>query len=180
MSVLLPLLQLLLLLLTHSVARPPHLSLSSLMQDAVSDLIESRWCVSAAYGVYPNLTVSVLNRDRGTSVDGPVTEIAGWADFAPPGSPVGELTVHLQGVPVAAPYWITSLGPENANNGGLYDWAVVTDPFQMNLFVLARNVTYFYANYNASVYTMLLNEGFNGPLNSPVPTNQIGCPPWPV
>jgi len=41
--------------------------------------------------------------------------------------------------------------------------------------VLARNVTQFNNVYNASIYAELLNLGFNGPLNSPIPTIHDGC-----
>ena len=150
-----------------------------MFSDFTSDLIESHFCITADYGVFPNFTISVENRDRKQSVAGPESLILGWAAQDDPSKEAGELTVHLQGVPVAAPYTIVALGPENDYNGGLYDWAVVTDPFQLGLFVLARNVTQFYAIYNASVYTMLLNMGFDTGLNNPVPVQQLGCTYWP-
>ena len=49
----------------------------------------------------------------------------------------GALTVHLQGVPVAAPYTVALLGPPTFN-GNQYQFAIVTDPFGLSLFVLAR------------------------------------------
>ena len=144
--------------------------------DALSDLIESRWCVTADYGVYPNITVSVLNRDRGTGPDGQENQISGWAAFTP--NQPGELTVHLGGVPVPAPYWVVDLGPLDPETG-LYSYAVVTDPFEASLFVLARNVSTFYSSgLNQSLYTTLINEGFDTVLNKPVPTNQLGCTYW--
>ncbi len=118
--------------------------------------------------------MSVTNKDRGGSVTGPVHSILGWAAQDNPNTAPGELSVHLQGVPVAAPYWVVALGPEHDNK---YDWAVVSDPTELSLFVLTRNVTRFNALYNASVYAMLLNEGFNTPINTPIATIQDGCPP---
>jgi lipocalin len=148
-----------------------------MFSDALSDTIESRYCVTADYGVFPNITVSVLNRDRAQSVSGPENQIAGWASIDPKAP--GELTVHLGGVPVPAPYWVVDLGPVDPLTG-LYTYAVVTDPFQASLFVLARNVTYFYSSgLNQSLYTTLINEGFDTIINKPVPTNQIGCTYWP-
>jgi hypothetical protein len=54
-------------------------------------------------------------------------------------------------------------------------YAIVSDPFEAFLFVLARNVTQFNAVYNASVYAELMNLGFDGPLNSPISTIHDGC-----
>ena len=145
--------------------------------DAATAFIESRYCVTADYGVFPNITVSVLNRDRGQSVSGPESQIAGWASID--AKHPGELTVHLGGVPVAAPYWVVDLGPVDPETG-LYSYSVVTDPFQASLFVLARNVSTFYSSgLNQTLYTTLLNMGFNTFINSPQPTDQIGCTYWP-
>ena len=84
--------------------------------------------------------------------------------------------MFLQGVPVGAPYWIFTLGNVTDDK---YEYAVVSDPLQLTLFVLARNVTTWYAKYNSSVYATLLAEGFNNFINTPVPTNQLGCTYWP-
>ena len=123
--------------------------------DLASSLIESRFCVTADYGVFPNITVSVRNEERTNSPTGPFKQILGYATFTP--NQPGELSVYLQGVPVPAPYWVVGLGPANPSNGNLYDYAIVSDPFEAFLFVLARNITQFNAVYNASVYTELLN-----------------------
>jgi len=139
--------------------------------DLASSLIESRFCVTADYGVFPNITVSVRNEERVNSVDGAYKQILGFATFTPDAP--GELSVYLQGVPVPAPYWVLSLGPESPE--GLYDYAIVSDPFDAFLFVLTRNVTRFYNLYNASVYPQLLALGFDTPLNMPVPTIHDGC-----
>ena len=138
--------------------------------DLASSLIESRFCVTADYGVFPNITVSVRNEERVGSATGDFKQILGFATFTP-GAP-GELSVYLQGVPVPAPYWVLELGPVSS---GFYDYAIVSDPFEAFLFVLARNITHFNAKYNASVYAQLLNLGFNTPLNTPIPTVHDGC-----
>jgi lipocalin len=143
--------------------------------DLASSLIETRFCVTADYGVFPNVTVSVQNRERTGSIGGPEKEILGYATLTK-GAP-GELDVYLQGVPVPAPYWVIGLGP--VNDDGFYDYSIVSDPFEAFLFVLARNVTTFYNVYNSSVYTELLNMGFNTGLNNPVSTFQDGCTYWP-
>jgi hypothetical protein len=65
------------------------------------------------------------------------------------------------------------LGPTNPN--GQYDWAVVSDQDAISLFVLARNVTEFVTNYQASVLNRLNGLGFNQFWNTPIPTLQTGC-----
>lgn len=87
-----------------------------------------------------------------------------------------ELTVHLQGVPVGAPYWIVGLGQPTYGKEGLYEWAVVSDPLQVSLFVLARNVTQYNMYWNETVFELLDAEGFTGLLDSPEQTIQDGCP----
>jgi lipocalin len=63
--------------------------------------IETKWCVQADYGLNPNGTVSVWNRERQDSVTGPVKQILGWADRSDPVKAPAELNVYLQGVPVS-------------------------------------------------------------------------------
>jgi lipocalin len=70
----------------------------------------------------------------------------------------GELTVHLNGVPHDAPYWVYNLGPEY---DGFYDWAIVSDPLKLSLFVLARDVEYYYAEYDSEVLEILESYGFD-------------------
>lgn len=129
------------------------------------------FCDTADYGLNTNNTISVLNRERQYSVDGPERVINGWAAATDARQP-GQLTVHLQTVGLGAPYWIYELGPLVDN---MYDYSVVSDPLRLTLFVLARNVSRFYSYYNASVYNMLLGMGFNGFLNTPLLTIQFGC-----
>jgi lipocalin len=135
------------------------------------------YCDTADYGLYPNGTISVWNRERQYSVDGPVREIFGWASGDGNGSG-GQLTVHLEGTGnFGAPYWIYELGPATYN-GSLYEYSIVSDPFKFTLFVLARNVSEFYARWNANVTATLTRLGFTNPLNSPLTTVQVGCVPF--
>ena len=132
------------------------------------------YCDTADYGLFPNGTISVLNRERQYGVDGPEREIFGWAaESAEP----GQLTVHLQTTGFGAPYWIYELGPQTYNNS-LYEYSIVSDPFKATLFVLARNVSEFYDRWNANVTASLSALGFTGFFNSPLMTNQIGCTYW--
>jgi lipocalin len=134
------------------------------------------YCDTADYGLWPNGTISVLNRERQYGVDGPEREIYGWA--AAEGNASGQLTVHLQNTGnFGAPYWIYELGPTGAADG-LYRYSIVSDPLKATLFVLARNVSEFYAVWNATVWGLLMNLGFTGLLNYPLETVQDGCTYW--
>jgi lipocalin len=73
----------------------------------------------------------------------------------------GELIVHLQTVNFGAPYWVFQLGPENYGPDGQYAYSIVSDPFKATLFVLARNVTDFYALYEKDVDAFLAENGWN-------------------
>jgi lipocalin len=116
-------------------------------------------CVTADYTLVPNANVSILNSQY--SMFNELEQYVGYAyyknevnsKFNP-----GELTVHLEGVPYDAPYSVVNLGPEVS---GLYDWAIVTDPAKLSLFVLTRDVERFYSNYNIEVLSLLDDYGFD-------------------
>lgn len=148
-----------------------------------SDLIveatfeNASYCDTADYGLWPNGTISVLNRERQYGVDGPEREIFGWA-AEDSGNSSGQLTVHLQNTGnFGAPYWIYELGPVGQADG-LYRYSIVSDPLKATLFVLARNVSEFYSVWNATVWTLLEGLGFTGLLNYPLLTVQEGCTYW--
>ena len=134
------------------------------------------YCVTADYGLYPNNTVSVLNRERQYNVSGPVRRVLGWADVANTSQP-GELTVHLQTTDFPAPYWVYELGPATYN-GSLYEYSVVSDPLKFTLFVLARNLTTFFAEWSSGVLERLKANGYTDFWNTPVLTVQDGCSYW--
>ena len=73
---------------------------------------------------------------------------------------------------------IILLGPPTFGEFGLYEWAVVSDPFELSLFVLARDVKTFFTRYNATVFSELERIGFNRLLNHPRQTVQDGCAPY--
>lgn len=133
------------------------------------------FCVGAVYGINSNGTVSVHNRARIGSVSGPLSEIYG---YAVPTSTPGYLTVYLQGVPVGAPYIIFALGPETYGSDGQYQWALVSDSFNLSLFVLARNATDYMNRYDAGVQKILAANNFTNFLNKPTLTVQQGCVPY--
>lgn len=134
------------------------------------------YCVTADYGIYPNDTVSVLNRERQYNVSGPIRRVLGWADVANVSEP-GELTVHLQTADFPAPYWVYELGPPTYN-GSLYEYSVVSDPLKFTLFVLARNLTTFFSTWASGVLDRLKADGYTEFWNTPVATIQDGCEYW--
>jgi lipocalin len=138
----------------------------------------SSTCVTADYGLNSNGTISVWNRERQYSVTGPSRDIFGWAEATNTSRP-GELTVHLQGTGnFGAPYWIFELGPSvpvDANGTTGYAYSVVSDPFHLTLFVLARNLTEFAETWADGVLGRLTAAGYTGWLNTPTATIQEGC-----
>jgi len=151
--------------------------------DLETSLFESKYCVVADYGVFANGTVSVRNRQRDGSVTGAYNGILGWAALnnrTGLTTADGSLSVHLQ-LPapapqnVAAPYDIILLGPATHGPFGLYEYAVVSDPFEISLFVLVRDVADYYARFNATVMETLRADGFINAVNEPRQTVQAGC-----
>ena len=145
---------------------------SDLFVDATFE--NSSFCDTADYGIYPNNTISVYNRERQYNVTGPERQIYGWAAAENSAMP-GELTVHLQTTQFGAPYWVYQLGPVEHNQ---YEYSIVSDPLKLTLFVLARNVTKFMDKYNENVTAYLTEQGFTDLLNSPILTPQDGCEYW--
>ena len=130
-------------------------------------------CDTADYALLPNGTVSVLNRERQDSVDGPERALNGIATC--PANAPPACAVQLDGVPVAAPYYIVQLGPLEQKQ---YQYGIVSDPFGLSLFILARNVTDYYARFDAEVLAWCKAHGFTTPINAPLKTVQEGCTYW--
>lgn len=131
------------------------------------------YCVTADYGLYPNKTISVENRERNYNISGPIRRILGWAS-SDNTTKEGELTVHLQTTGFPAPYWVYELGPPTYN-GHLYEYSVVSDPLNLTLFVLARNLTTFTSTWASGVLERLKEGGFTQFWNTPIPTVQENC-----
>ena len=116
-------------------------------------------CITADYILVPNGNVSVVNSQY-EKYNG-IEQIEGYAYYGPTTDPKlhpGELTVHLNGVPYDAPYWVYNLGPES---NGFYDWSIVSDPLKLSLFVLARDVDIYYEEYDSEVLELLETYGFD-------------------
>jgi len=62
--------------------------------------------------------------------------------------------------------WVIQLGPPTYK-GKFYQYSVVTDASNLNLFVLARNATQFKENYETTVLAKLEQQGFTKFYNKP-------------
>lgn len=116
-------------------------------------------CITADYKIESTNNVSVINSQYNKDH---LEQIFGYAYYSSsnpnPKLFPGQLTVHLDGVPHNAPYWVYNLGPEY---NGLYEWSIVSDPTKMSLFVLARDVSRYYENYDGQVQSILSDYGFD-------------------
>lgn len=72
----------------------------------------------------------------------------------------------------ASNFIIIGLGPLK---DGKYDYALVTDPTKLSLYVLTRDTGRFAQLYDADVLAELKNQGFSSLINKPLKTNQEGC-----
>jgi len=125
-------------------------------------------CSVADYGL-TSTNVTVLNSQCDS--DGKLDQINGYA-FYLPGDSGGNLRVSLEGVPRSAPYWVIELG-EIRN--GQYQYSIVSDDKRVSLFVLARNVSSYFTDYDTAVKESLENYGFTNYFNKPIPMIQEGC-----
>ena len=125
-------------------------------------------CITADYTIISDERVNVVNSQY---EDNKIVQIEGYAYYSNNINSTefpGELTVHLDGVPHDSPYWIYDLGPIKNDK---YEWAVVSDPTMLSLFVLARDVETYYNKYNDEVLSIIENYGFKNLVN----INQSGC-----
>jgi apolipoprotein D and lipocalin family protein len=106
-------------------------------------------CITAEYGVLPDGNISVLNAQLNAKNE--LEQIAGYAYYKNVSEP-GKLTVHLDGTPTDAPYWVVALGEVNNDQ---YQYSIVTTPSGISLWVLARNVNLFLREYDAEVRAFL-------------------------
>lgn len=71
-------------------------------------------------------------------------------------------------------YWVILVGDYTTTSDGLYPWAVVSDPFGLDLFILARNMADFALLYEEEVLRQVTERGFTYALNMPIRTFQSG------
>ncbi len=111
-------------------------------------------CLTAQYGLLENGNVSVVNTQ--VNIFGELEQISGYAYYKNNYEP-GKLTVHLEGVPVDAPYWVVKLG-EVINEQ--YQYSIITVPSSISLWVVTRDVDYFLNNYDKEVKNYLDENGY--------------------
>lgn len=111
-------------------------------------------CLTAQYGLLENGNVSVINSQ--INVEGQLEQIIGYAYYKNSSEP-GKLTVHLDGTPVDGPYWIIKLG-ELKNNQ--YQYSIITTQSAISLWVIARDISDFYNNYDKEVKQYLDDNVF--------------------
>jgi lipocalin len=99
---------------------------------------------TCAVADYQLVDTAVTVSNNQINKDGSLGQIKGSA-FYSPGNTGGELTVSLDGVPREAPYWVIEIGPVKDNQ---YEYSIVSDNNRFSLFVLARNVTQYYEEYD--------------------------------
>jgi len=123
-------------------------------------------CATADYGLLDNGQVSVLNTQLNKNKE--IEKINGYGYYANVSEP-GKLTVHLDGVPVDAPYWIVKLGEIVDDQ---YQYSIVTTPSGISLWVLTRDVERFNELYSKEVTDFLDANNFKY-----VPIKQTDCQP---
>jgi lipocalin len=111
-------------------------------------------CITADYGVLPDGNLSVVNSQ--INLQEQYETISGYAYYTNVEEP-GKLNVHLDGVPVDSPYWVVKLGDVYDN---MYDYAIITNPSGVSLWVLTRDIERFNDLYNEEVLDFLDNYGF--------------------
>lgn len=126
------------------------------------------YCAYADYTILDDDTIGVYNWERYGSVNGPVQDITGYALIT---ENPGQLMVYFSDN-FPAPYWVVKIGPVIDNE---YQYSVVSDPYMLGLYVLARNVTQYYELYDEEVQTFLEENSFTSIYNSPIQIVHDGC-----
>ena len=111
-------------------------------------------CIKADYGLLKDGNISIINTQR--NINNEFEKITGYGYYKNISDP-GKLTINLEGVPFDAPYWVIKLG-EVMNNQ--YQYSVVTSPFGVTLWVLARDVDVFKEKYEQEVVEFLEEQNF--------------------
>jgi len=111
--------------------------------------------------------ITVVNSQNTGNPSGEITDISGTAVITNTEEP-GQLTLQFDTVPFPGDYWIVKLGPVL---DGEYQYSIVTTPNMSQLFVIARDVESFKANYDDEVLAWLNEKGFTG-TSAPIPSVQ--------
>ena len=111
-------------------------------------------CITADYGLLDNGYVSVLNTQ--TNKNNEIETISGYAYYKNVSEP-GKLTVHLEGVPTDAPYWVVKLGEVIDDE---YQYSIITTPSGISLWVLVRDIDMFLEYYDEEVKQFLQDNNY--------------------
>lgn len=143
---------------------------------------KSGLCVTADYGVYGPHNISVANRERLYSPKGEIQGIDGYAIQNSNPKKTAELEVYFAGFGGGA-YWIVDIGPQTYTEDAIcspcYQYSVVSNEFGLDLYVLARDVTLFNQQFNATLYSKLIQQGFTHDYNRPLETYQSDACEYP-
>ena len=112
-------------------------------------------CITADYQITGTNNVSVLNAQY--NINDEYEEISGYAFYKDVNEP-GKLTVVLEGTPFLAPYWVLQLG-EVVNDE--YQYSIISVPNGPSLWVLARNISYFFKYDDYEVIKYIDEYNFN-------------------
>jgi lipocalin len=111
-------------------------------------------CITADYGLLDNGYISVVNSQLNKNKE--FETINGYGYYKNISEP-GQLTVHLDGVPVDSPYWIVKLGEIVDNQ---YQYTIITTPSGISLWVLTRDIERFNQYYDEEVKEFLDMNNF--------------------
>lgn len=111
-------------------------------------------CLTAQYGSLEDGNVSVLNSQ--INVNNELEQISGYGYYTNTSEP-GKLTVHLDGVPVDSPYWVVKLGEVIDDQ---YQYSIISVPSGISLWVITRDIEYFYKKYDEEVKKYLDDNNF--------------------
>jgi lipocalin len=85
----------------------------------------------------------------------------------------GKFTIkfNVDGSTTSGDYWIVQLGNIPASQT-LYPWAMISTPFQTQLYILARDPKTFRSTYEEQALASARQKGFTYRYNRPLPTYQ--------
>lgn len=105
--------------------------------------------------------------------DGELEQVMGTATNDNPKEDPGKFSLVFDNMPTPVPgsYWIVKVGdiPEGEDK---YPWAIVSAPFQVMLWILARDVDSFGENYEQELLNVVEELGFTYFFNKPIKTFQ--------
>ncbi|XP_065898464.1 uncharacterized protein [Dysidea avara] len=133
--------------------------------DRFTQVLEDCYCATAKYGIADNSTLTMATSCHYGAANGTFRSKSGTV-HRPDSKIQGKFTMKINGVVNPVEYWVIYLGPATFMDN-LYQFSVITDEAQLQLAVLARNVTGFMINYAEKVRMQLQFQGFDKLINKP-------------